>query len=144
MLAIRMKVFGYGGAIVSLVAEIAFVVGGTSELSANSRKATDFAALKEGDVADSLVIHAVSLHPRRWRQVNSQRRHVAPHRSRKLDQRYKGQVVFASLDTAHIAAIKPSFVRQTLLRHTKLAPFGTDALAENVEIWVHAPKSLIG
>ncbi len=52
--------------------------------------------------------------------------------------------MFAALDAPDVTAIQPSLMRQTLLRHTKLAPFGAYALAEDVEIWVHAPKSLIG
>lgn len=49
--------------------------------------------------------------------------------------------MFAALDPADVAAIESGFVRQTLLRHTKLAPLGTDAFAEDVEIRVHIAKS---
>ncbi len=70
-----------------------------------------------------------------------QRCHVTPHRPCDPDQRHKRQVVFAALDPAHIAAIQPRFVGQSLLRHTKLSPLGTNAFAENVEIRVHIAKS---
>lgn len=49
--------------------------------------------------------------------------------------------MFAALDPANVAAIQPRLMRQTLLRHTKLAPLGADAFAEDVEIWVHTAKS---
>lgn len=49
--------------------------------------------------------------------------------------------MFASLDPTDIAAIEPRLVRQSLLRHTKLAPLGTNAFAEDVEIRVHPAKS---
>lgn len=71
-----------------------------------------------------------------------ERRHITPHRPTQLDQRQKCRIMFTALDPADIAAIQPGLVRQSLLRHTKLAPLGTDALSEDVEIRVHPPKSL--
>jgi hypothetical protein len=49
--------------------------------------------------------------------------------------------VFAALNPANITAIQPRLVRQSLLRRTKLAPLGTNAFAENVEIRVNIAKS---
>jgi hypothetical protein len=41
--------------------------------------------------------------------------------------------MLAPLDPADIAAVKTGRMRQSLLRHSKLAPTGADALAEDVE-----------
>jgi len=51
--------------------------------------------------------------------------------------------MLATLDPANIAAIQPGLVRQSFLRHVQHAPSRADALAENVEIRVHPPMSLV-
>lgn len=76
----------------------------------------------------------------RW-QVYSQCRHVTLHRPTKPNQRDECQIVLAALDPTDIAAIEPCFVGQSLLRHSELAPAGANALAEDVEIWVHPATS---
>jgi len=50
--------------------------------------------------------------------------------------------MFAAFDTAHITAIQSCLMGKPFLRHTKLASASSNTLAENVEIRVHAPKSL--
>lgn len=79
-----------------------------------------------------------------WRQAHRQRRHIASQRPTQLHQRDESQVVFASFDPPDVTAIEPRFVRQPFLRQAKvLAPLAY-ALAKDVEIRVHTPKSLIG
>lgn len=78
----------------------------------------------------------------RWSgHPTSQCRHIALHRPRNLHQRDKCQIVFAALDPADIAAIQPCLMRQSLLRHAKLATLSADTFAEDVEVWVHTSKS---
>lgn len=71
--------------------------------------------------------------PNGW-HTTRQGRHVTPHYPREPNQRDKCQIVLAALDPADIAAVHPGRVRQSFLRHAKLAPKGADALAEDVEI----------
>lgn len=56
-----------------------------------------------------------------WRQVRCQSCDITAHRPAQLDQRDERQVVFAALDPTDIAAVKPGFVRQSLLRETQFA-----------------------
>lgn len=46
-----------------------------------------------------------------------------------------------ALDAADVAAIESGRVRQTFLRHAKLAPAGTNALAKDVEIGIAHPDN---
>lgn len=89
----------------------------------------------------SLAIHALCLTVASCRQVNSQRRHIAPHCPSQSHQRCERQIVFAALDPANVAPIHSSRVRQPLLRHPKLAPASANAFAKDVEIRIAHPRS---
>lgn len=74
-------------------------------------------------------------------QTHRQRRHITPHRPRQSYKRHECEIVFAALDPTDIAAIEARFMRQSFLRQTQLTPAGANALAKNVEVWVHRAKS---